>query len=111
MSRPHPFSPRALAARAGAAGLALLAPWCLAQDATLGRNLAATCAPCHGTNGQSRGEVPSLAGVPAETLAAARAGYKSGALPGTVMHQLARGYTDEHIALIAAWLAARPPQP
>jgi cytochrome c553 len=111
MSRPHPFSPRALAARAGAAGLALLAPWCLAQDATLGRNLAATCAPCHGTNGQSRGEVPSLAGVPAERLVAALAGYKSGALTGTVMHQIARGYTDEQIALIAAWLAAQPPKP
>jgi cytochrome c553 len=110
-SRFHPVSLRALAARAGAAGLALLAPWCPAQDAHLGRNLAATCAPCHGTNGQSRGMVPSLAGVPAEKLAAMLAGYKSGALTGTVMHQIARGYTDEQIALIAAWLAAQPPQP
>lgn len=110
MSRPHPFSPRALAARAGAAGLALLAPWCIAQDANLGRNLAATCATCHGTNGQSRGEVPSLAGMPAERLAAALSGYKSGALTGTVMHQIARGYTDEQIALVAAWLAGMPPQ-
>ena len=115
MSRPHPrphaTSLRALAAQAGATGLALLAPWCMAQDTTLGRNLAATCATCHGTNGQSRGEVPSLAGVPAEKLAAALAGYKSGALTGTVMHQIARGYTDEQIALVAAWLAAQPPKP
>lgn len=115
MSRPHPRSRsnplRALAARAGTAGLALLAPWCPAQDLNLGRNLAATCAPCHGTSGQSRGEVPSLAGVPAEKLAATLAGYKSGALTGSVMHQIARGYTDEQIALIAAWLAAQPPKP
>ena len=110
-SRPHPPLRQSLAARAGAAGLALLAPWCLAQDATLGRNLAATCATCHGTNGQSRGEVPSLAGMPAEKLAATLAGYKSGALTGTVMHQIARGYTDEQITLIAAWLAAQPPKP
>ena len=110
-SRPHPPLRRTLTARAGAAGLALLAPWCLAQDATLGRNLAATCAPCHGTNGHSLGMVPSLAGVPAERLAAALAGYKSGALTGTVMHQIARGYTDEQITLIAAWLAAQSPKP
>ena len=115
MSRPHPRSHsnplRALAARAGAAGLALLAPWCLAQSVDLGRNLAATCATCHGTNGQSRGEVPSLAGMPAEKLATTLAGYKSGALTGTVMHQIARGYTDEQITLIAAWLAAQPSKP
>ena len=35
----------------------------LAQDANLARNLAATCANCHGTNGQARGEMKPLAGM------------------------------------------------
>ena len=43
-----------------AAALALAAPWAAqAQDANLARNLAATCANCHGTNGNVRGRTSS----------------------------------------------------
>jgi len=73
------------------------------------RNLAATCANCHGTNGNARGEMKPLAGMPAEKLIAAMADYKSGAMPATVMHQIAKGYTDEQIKLIAAHFAAQKP--
>ena len=34
--------------------------------------------------------------------------YKAGNLPATIMHQIAKGYTDEQIALIAGYLAAQP---
>ena len=81
----------------------------LAQDTHLGRNLAATCANCHGTQGMARGEMPVLAGVPAEKIVAMLADYKSGAMPATIMHQIAKGYTDEQIRLIAAYLAAQKP--
>jgi len=94
-----------------AAALTLAAPWCVAQDALLGRNLAATCANCHGTNGHSKGEVPSLAGLPAERITASMAAFKSGALPATVMQQIAKGYTDEQVSLIASYFAARPARP
>ena len=97
------------AACAAAAVLSLAAPCTLAQDANLGRNLAATCASCHGTNGNSRGEVKSLAGLPADSIVAAFNAYKAGTLPATVMHQIAKGYTDEQIKLIAAFLAAQRP--
>jgi cytochrome c553 len=79
-----------------------------AQSANLGRNLAATCANCHGTNGQARGDSKPLAGVSAEKISAALADYKSGAQPATIMHQIAKGYTDDQIKLIAAFFAAQP---
>jgi sulfide dehydrogenase cytochrome subunit len=89
-----------------AALLLTASPWCLAQDSMLGRNLAATCANCHGTNGVSKGEVASLAGLPADRIVASMAAFKSGA-PATVMHQIAKGYTDDQIKLMAAYFAAQ----
>lgn len=84
-------------------------PWpAAAQDALLARNLAATCANCHGTNGQARGDMKPLAGQSAEKIIAAVADYKSGAQPATIMHQIAKGYTDDQIRLVAAYFAAQP---
>lgn len=98
-------SPRALAV-----ALALAASCSAqAQDATLARNLAATCANCHGTNGQARGDMKPLAGVSAEKIIAAVADYKSGNQPATVMHQIAKGYTDAQIRLVAGYFAAQKP--
>ena len=95
-----------------AAALLLASPWCLAQDTNLARNLAATCANCHGTNGQVRGkDVKPLAGVPAEKILAQIADFKSGAQPATIMHQIAKGYTDEQLKLIAGYFAAQKPAP
>jgi sulfide dehydrogenase cytochrome subunit len=79
-----------------------------AQDVNAVRSLAATCANCHGTNGVSRGEVPSLAGAAAETTIAKMAAYKSGAQTATVMHQIAKGYTDDQIKQLAGFFAAQP---
>ena len=79
-----------------------------AQDMHLGRNLAATCANCHGTNGQARGDMKPLAGVSADKIVAMLADFKSGNQPATVMHQIAKGYTDDQIKLIAAFFAAQP---
>jgi sulfide dehydrogenase cytochrome subunit len=82
-----------------------------AQDALLARNLAATCANCHGTNGQARGEMKPLAGQSAEKIIAALADYKAGNQPATIMHQIAKGYTDAQIRLIAGYFAAQPARP
>ncbi len=81
-----------------------------AQEANLARNLAATCANCHGTNGNARGDMMPLAGLPADRIIAMLADYKSGALPATIMHQIAKGYTDEQIRLVAAFFAAQQPK-
>ena len=79
-----------------------------AQDANLARNLAATCANCHGTNGHARGDMKPLAGLTADKIVAMLADYKSGNQPATIMHQIAKGYTDEQIRLVAGYFAAQP---
>lgn len=95
---------------AAAALLAAAAPAAAqGSDPNLGRNLAATCANCHGTNGVSVGEVDSLAGKSKDELVRKMQEFKSGAKPATVMHQLAKGYTDEQIQLVASWFAAQKP--
>ncbi|MFG5408334.1 c-type cytochrome [Piscinibacter sakaiensis] len=74
------------------------------------RALAATCANCHGTDGRAVSEsaVPGLAGMPASYLVEQMKAFRSGARPATVMHQLAKGYSDAQIEQIAAYFAARP---
>jgi cytochrome subunit of sulfide dehydrogenase len=90
--------------------LALAAPAPAQQpDPNLARNLAAACANCHGTGGVSQGGTASLAGMPAADLARKLRDYKEGRAPGTVMPQLAKGYTDAQIDLMAGWFAAQKP--
>jgi len=80
----------------------------LAQDNTVARSLAATCANCHGTEGRSATkEVVSLAGLPKEHIVSQMKAFKDGTRPATVMHQLAKGYTDQQIDLLAAYFAAK----
>jgi cytochrome subunit of sulfide dehydrogenase len=82
-----------------------------AQDAAALRvkALAATCANCHGTQGRAveGAAVPGLAGMPAAYLVEQMKAFKSGARPATVMHQLAKGYSDAQIDQIAAYFAAQ----
>jgi cytochrome subunit of sulfide dehydrogenase len=75
--------------------------------ANIARNLAATCTSCHGTNGVSQSDIPSLAGTPKADLVRKLQDFKSEAQAGTVMPQLAKGYTDDQIELIAGWFAAQ----
>lgn len=74
-------------------------------SATLGRNLAAQCANCHGTNGKSVAEVPSLAGQPAAALVQKVKDYRDGKLRASIMHQLAKGYSDEQVVLMADYFS------
>jgi len=74
------------------------------------RALAATCANCHGTDGRVQGDaVRALAGMPAAALEQAMKDYKSGARTGTIMHQIAKGYTDDQIRVLALYFSAQRP--
>ncbi len=74
-----------------------------------GQRLYATCAACHGTNGAGSGTtLPALAGQPKDALVASMRAFKAGTRPATIMHQIAKGYTDEQIEQIAAYLATAP---
>jgi cytochrome c553 len=87
--------------------MGLCTPVVHAQDTMLARSLAATCANCHGTDGRGRDAVPGLAGMPADNLVAAMNEFKAGTRSATIMHQIAKGYTDEQVRLIAAYFAGR----
>ena len=83
-----------------------------AQDATIlnQRSLAATCANCHGTAGRSvvNAAVPGLAGIPAVYMVEQMKAFKAGTRAATVMHQLAKGYSDAQIEQLAAYFSAQP---
>jgi cytochrome c553 len=83
-----------------------------AQDALVARSLAATCANCHGTDGRPRNPtLAPLAGRPADALAAELLAYRSGERAGTVMPQIARGYSEEQLRLVARHFASLPAAP
>lgn len=80
----------------------------LANDPNYGRNQAATCGSCHGTNGHGVGGMGlPLAGYPKESLVKAVRDFRSGAKPATLMHQLSKGYTDAQVEAIATFYAAQ----
>jgi cytochrome c553 len=76
-------------------------------DPNLSRNLAATCGGCHNITGNAVTGVPQLSGQTKEALLRTLKEYKEGKRQATVMHQLAKGYTDEQLELIAAFFAAQ----
>jgi cytochrome c553 len=88
---------------------ALVAAPAIAQD-TQGRNLAAACAICHGTDGRPGIEgsplIP-LAGLPKDHIVTQMRLFRDGKRPATVMHQIAKGYTDPQIEAMAAYFAAQ----
>lgn len=73
------------------------------------RTLAATCANCHGTDGRNvpGSPVAVLAGQNKDYIVEQMKAFRDGKRPATVMHQLAKGYTDAQIDKIAAYFAAQ----
>ena len=81
-----------------------------AQNPNTARSLAANCFTCHGTDGNSAGGVPpSLAGRNPAELFQTMKDFQSGKRPATIMHQHAKGYTDEQLRLIAAYFGSVKP--
>jgi len=73
------------------------------------QSLAATCANCHGTNGVSVPgvTVPLINHLPESVMYERLMEYKTGKRTGTIMHQLAKGYTDEQLKTIASVLGKK----
>ena len=84
------------------------APFCASAQDTAGRNLAAGCAICHGTEGRPvTKDVIPLAGLPRDHIVTQMKAFRDGKRSATVMHQIAKGYTDVQIDQLAAWFAAQ----
>lgn len=72
-------------------------------------SLAATCANCHGTDGKGvvDGGMPLINGLTSEQMLAQLKAFKSGAREGTIMPQLAKGYSDEQLETISIQLGKK----
>ena len=76
-------------------------------DPNFGRNLAAPCAICHGTDGSNAGGLPNLAGQPKDYVAKQLRDFRDGKRPATIMHQISKGYTEPQIDALAAYFAVQ----
>ena len=71
--------------------------------------LAATCANCHGTNGNGvvGASIPFINTFTSEHMLTQLQAYKNGSREGTIMPQLTKGYTDEQLQTIALQLGKK----
>jgi cytochrome c553 len=84
------------------------APFCASAQDTAGRNLAAGCAICHGTEGRPvTKDVIPLAGLPRDHIVTQMKAFRDGKRTATVMHQIAKGYSDAQIDQLASWFASQ----
>lgn len=91
---------RLLFAAFAAALLGVSAGPATAMDA---RYLAGNCANCHGTDGRSvgGGGMPGLAGLSRIYFIEQMNAFRAGTRAATVMHQIAKGYTDAEVSALA----------
>jgi sulfide dehydrogenase cytochrome subunit len=98
--------------RAGAIGvcLALVAFPAAAAEApgVIAPPGASSCSGCHAASAAVETPVPRLAGLPAPRIAEAMRAFRAGTRPGTIMPRIARGFSDDEIAALAAWYEATP---
>jgi cytochrome subunit of sulfide dehydrogenase len=69
------------------------------------RTLAASCAACHGTQGNSAGSTPVLAGLDSAYFIQQMTEFRSGARSSTVMHRHAKGINVDEINLLANYFS------
>ena len=68
---------------------------------------ATSCSGCHATSRAVTTPVPRIYGRPADTIVTLVAAFRSGTRPATVMDRISKGFTDEEMRVIAAWLESQ----
>jgi cytochrome subunit of sulfide dehydrogenase len=68
---------------------------------------AASCSGCHASGAAAASSVSRLYGRDAGDIMTAMAGFRDGSAPATVMNRIAKGFSDDELRAIAAWLAAQ----
>lgn len=71
--------------------------------------LAGNCFNCHGTDGRTAAAIPPLAGLERDYIVQGMKAFRDGSREATIMHQLAKGYTDEEIVALAEHFAKLKP--
>ncbi len=69
------------------------------------QTLAASCAACHGSQGNSVGGTSVLAGLDASHFVLQMTAFRNGSRSSTVMHRHAKGLTVEEINDLAVYFA------
>jgi cytochrome subunit of sulfide dehydrogenase len=73
------------------------------------RYLASNCANCHGSNGANKVQGAfQLAGLKADYIVEQMRAFKEGKRSATIMHQIAKGYSDEQVLAMANYFAKQP---
>ncbi|MQX37796.1 c-type cytochrome [Roseospira navarrensis] len=74
--------------------------------------IAQNCATCHGMDGRVFTEaMPALAGMDPEDFVAAMRAFRDDRRPGTIMDRIAKAFTEDDVAALAAHYAALPADP
>jgi cytochrome c553 len=95
---------RAVLLAAGALALVIIAGAAAAGEPPAG---ASSCSGCHPASAKVETPVPPIRGrAPADIVTAMQA-FRSGERPSTVMGRIAKGFSDDEIRAIAAWLAGQ----
>ena len=64
-----------------------------------------SCLMCHGTEGQGANGIPAIMRVQSRSdFIATMKLFAENKKPGTIMGRISRGYSDEDLAELAAWL-------
>jgi cytochrome subunit of sulfide dehydrogenase len=75
------------------------------------RTLAASCAACHGSNGNALAGSAVLAGMDGAYFVKQMLAFKDGSRPATVMHRHAKGLNIDEINLLAIYFSQQKPVP
>jgi cytochrome subunit of sulfide dehydrogenase len=73
-------------------------------------SMAAACAMCHGSQGRpaAGSSLARLASRTADRTVDAMREFKEGKREATIMHQIAKGYSDAEVAAIAKYFESQP---
>jgi cytochrome c553 len=88
------------------ASLGLVGTTQAAGDAAAGKAKAASCAGCHGANGEGKAPNPALAGKAEDAFVQAMQDYKSGKRNNPIMKTFASQLSDQDVANLAAYYAS-----
>jgi cytochrome subunit of sulfide dehydrogenase len=68
---------------------------------------AASCSGCHAVHQAASPAIPGIYGRNPDDVVAAMTAFRDGSVPATVMNRIAKGFSDDEVRAIAAWLATQ----